>query len=49
MERVPNELLFDFPSGSRKPMCGGLEYSGDHMGDHIYHPLSVFTSAERKS
>lgn len=37
MERVPNELHFDFPSGSKKPLCVGLEYSGDN----IYYSLSV--------
>lgn len=37
MERVPNKLHFDFSSGSKRPLCGGLEYSGDT----IYYSVSV--------
>lgn len=43
MERVPNELCFDFPSGSKKPMRGGLA----HSGDSTHCSLSVNLLKER--
>lgn len=43
--KVPNELSFDFPSGSKKPVCGELEYSGDN----ICYFFFVSKSVERKS